>query len=140
MLINLSELTSKQKVWWEKRWPNFPLSEVACPCCGEIDFDLPLILGLDKLQKARNKFGKPLYLNSCHRCWRHNILVKGAPLSMHKKAAFDVSTRGYDRFKILELLKSVGFTTFGLYKTFIHTDIRHNKHWYGSGGKEVWNG
>jgi len=112
--------------WPAERWPNFTAKELACPHCGELYIDRASI---DLIQRARTSFG-PLRINSAHRCIIHNVHVGGAPMSQHKKIAFDVSVRGLDRFAVLRALQGAGFTTFGLYQTFIHTDIRPGRRWY----------
>jgi zinc D-Ala-D-Ala carboxypeptidase len=38
----------------------------------------------------------PLVINSGHRCALHNARVGGAPLSLHKRLAFDVALSGHD--------------------------------------------
>ena len=117
---------------------NFSPKELACSCCGEVYLDIPAIT---MLQHAREIAGFPFKLNSAHRCALHNARVGGAPLSQHKRLAFDVSTRGKDAQAIFRALIQAGFTTFGLYNTFIHTDPRPNRRWYGSKeAKQKWTG
>jgi hypothetical protein len=126
-----------------KHWPwqNFPPDEpyLACPCCGELCIDQD---SMDRLQAARNRLGRPIRLNSGHRCIIHNARVGGAPLSEHKRIAFDISLAGHDRGRVLKALLDSGFTTFGFYQTFIHTDIRSGRRWFGAmpqKEKERWN-
>lgn len=121
-------------------WANFSPDEpnLACPCCGEFWLDHD---AMNQLQAARDIFGRPLRVNSGHRCWLHNARVGGAPKSQHKQIAFDVSTRGYDRRQVLEALRQAGFATFGYYVTFIHADTRQGRRWYGSErARQLWNG
>lgn len=113
--------------WPVERWPNFSAKELACPCCGEAYVEQASI---DMLQEARRRYGAAMTINSAHRCPIHNAHVGGAPLSEHKKIAFDVSIRGRDRWAVLRALQQAGFTTFGFYQTFIHTDIRPGRRWY----------
>ncbi len=121
------------------RWGNFSFKGdpfLACPCCGEFYLDEH---SMDMLQATRKDFARPLRLNSCHRCWHRNVLVGGAPRSEHKLVAFDIVIGSYDRFELLDALKRAGFTTFGLYQTFIHTDRRPNRKWYGGKkARELW--
>jgi len=121
------------------RWENFSPSEFGmhCRCCGEFYL---CEQSLDMLQKARTLAGKPFHLNSGHRCGIHNARVGGAPLSMHKKLAFDISLTGHDKYELLKVLKEAGFTTFGFYKSFIHIDIRPNRKWFGQGARKLWKG
>lgn len=119
------------------RWPNFSPLEIACPCCGEVFLDVD---AMDKLQRTREIMGKPLRINSAHRCPIHNARVGGAPLSQHKKIAFDISTHGHDRQKLYKACVDAGFTTFGFYTTFLHVDTRLGRRWYSSErAKELWN-
>jgi len=123
-----------------ENWPfkNFTPKELACKCCGMVYLDMKSI---SMLQAARDYLGEPMRVNCCHRCETHNAEVGGAPLSEHKKLALDVSTRGKDRLKVLKALKYAGFSTFGLYNTFIHTDPRKGRRWYGSKeARKLWTG
>jgi len=119
------------------RWPNFSAEELACPCCGEYWHDP---YSLDLIQETRNRIAGPLKINSAHRCPTHNEHVDGTPMSEHKKIAFDISLNGHDRFEVHDAAKGPGFSTFGFYKTFIHTDRRPGRQWYGDGAKALWNG
>ena len=127
---------------WDQRWPNFPITEpnLSCSCCGEFYWGPEFYLGLDRLQLVRTETSKPIGFSSVHRCWHYNAIVGGVPLSVHKKAAWDVKIGRHDRHNLLKAMKKASFSTFGLYRTFIHTDIRLNRLWYGHGGKELWNG
>lgn len=119
------------------RWPNFPFNELACRCCGEFYYDPE---SLDRIQQARNLAGRPIFINSGHRCALHNARVGGAPLSEHKKIAFDCSLRGHTPDELLSALKLADFTTFGFYGTFVHTDIRVNRRWSTAAGRKTWTG
>jgi zinc D-Ala-D-Ala carboxypeptidase len=122
-------------------WPNFPPDEpyLACPCCGELWLHKE---SMHRLQRARDLLGRPMRLNSGHRCAIHNARVGGAPLSQHKLIAFDVSLHGHDRQAVLAALLQAGFGSFGFYATFIHTDVRPGRRWFGpisAREKERWN-
>ena len=125
--------------WDKERWPNFSPDEpnLFCPCCGEFYFDP---IGLDMLQNVRKLVGRAIRINSGHRCPIHNVIVGGAPLSEHKKIAYDISIRGQDPGQILIACVKSGFTTFGFYGTFLHTDRRPNRRWITEGGKKTWSG
>lgn len=112
----------------EWRWKNFTAKELSCKCCGEYYHDPE---SLDLLQRSREISGKPYKINSAHRCVEHNKAVGGMPSSMHLKIAFDVSLKGHGKKPLLQALHDGGFTTFGMYASFIHTDIRDYKKWYG---------
>lgn len=122
----------KQDNWF---WKNFSPRELACPCCGEYYHD---IITLNYIQNARDILGSPITVNSAHRCRKHNRKVGGALNSQHLKIAIDVSIRNRDRYKVLSALKEAGFTSFGYYNTFIHTDTRPGRRWYGKGAKKSW--
>jgi uncharacterized protein YcbK (DUF882 family) len=120
------------------RWPNFRIEEFLCPLSGEMYMHEP---SLDALQKFRDLLGQPVYVNSGHRSPVYNAMVGGAPLSMHKKLAFDVSLRNHTgRRSLLGIARTAGFRGIGLYKSFIHLDCRENPaFWYGSGAEKLWN-
>lgn len=117
------------------RWDNFTPEELSCPCCGEY---WHCEQTLDQAQAARDEYGSSLAINSAHRCRKHNRKVGGALNSEHLRIALDISIRGKSEDNILDALKVAGFTTFGLYNSFIHTDIRPNRRWYGKGAKAKW--
>ena len=115
-------------------WLNFSPKELSCKCCGEYFHDPE---SLNRLQTAREISGKPYKINSAHRCVKHNRKVGGMPRSMHLNIAFDVSLNGHDKQELLQALFDGGFSTFGLYSRFIHTDKRPYRLWYGT-SKVVW--
>ncbi len=128
-----------QAPWDEERWPNFHPSEkqLHCACCGEYYHDDET---MDMLQAARNILRAPITLNSGHRCvlWNSHPDVGGSEKSEHLRIAFDVKIGNHDPAKLLSALKRAGFTTFGYYTRFIHTDKRANRKWYGPGGFGFW--
>ena len=91
-------------------------------------------------QAARTYANVPFIVNSAHRCWRHNARVGGAPMSMHKKIAFDTAVTEQTKSVILRALKEAGFTTFGFYGTFIHADKRPGRRWSTAAGRRTWSG
>lgn len=122
--------------WNAKRWPNFTPRELACSHCGEF-YDWPDFI--DLLQWVRTRLGKPIRINSAHRCVRHNLAVGGAPLSQHKKIATDLSIRGQNRLELAALCKAAGFKGFGYYQSFLHVDLGRKRFWYGGdASKEAW--
>ena len=127
-------------LWTPTRWPNFTPGErgLACPCCGEFYHDVEMF---DAIQKARWTLLKPIRFNSGHRCGLHNARVGGAPLSQHKRLAFDIPLEGHNKQDLLEALHEAGFKGFGYYQTFIHVDQGRERFWYGSEkARELWNG
>lgn len=119
-------------------WENFEPWEFACRHCGEL-FWQPY--SLDCIQALRDRRKRPVHLNSAHRCWAHNLRVRGAPQSQHLHVAFDVPWRDESPTELLSDMKSVGFRSIGLYETFIHGDIRPGRLWYGSkAARAMWTG
>ena len=128
--------------WDAGRWPNFTARELACRCadCGGEYWHDPVFL--DALQRARTAFGAPFRVNSAHRCALHNARVGGAPLSMHKRIAADISVVGYSvdpRRALLACCRAAGFRGFGYYGTFLHVDMGRARSWFmGQSGRSTW--
>ena len=118
----------------EWQWRNFTAEELSCPCCGEFYYDPH---SFTMLQHARNHAGKAFVINSAHRCTNHNKAVHGAKNSEHLRIAFDISLAGHDKEELISALFDSGFTTFGMYNSFIHTDRRSYKKWYGT-KQSIW--
>jgi len=123
--------------WNAPRWPHFSAAEIACPCCGET-YVWPE--AIDALERLRAAMIAPLQIDSAHRCALHNARVGGAPLSMHKKLAFDVALTGHDPARLLAEARRAGFRGFGFGQTFLHLDTRARPaHWfYGERSKAKW--
>lgn len=122
------------------RWRNFAPDEpnLACPCCGEFFLDE---VAMDRLQHVRDLLGRPIKINSGHRCPIHNARVGGAPMSRHKlEIAFDISLAGQDPRALFDACREAGFSTFGFYGTFLHTDTRPGRRWFTKAGRTVWQG
>jgi hypothetical protein len=119
------------------RWPCVAPGDIACRCCGET-FSDPA--ALDALERLAETLGEKLIVTSGHRCARHNARVGGAPLSMHKRLAFDIALAGHDRAHLLAAARAAGFTGFGFGQTFLHLDTRARPaHWfYGQRSKDSW--
>lgn len=123
--------------WDALRWPHFARREIACPCCGE----LAILPGaLDALERLRAALHAPLHLTSAHRCALHNARVGGAPLSQHKRLAFDIALRGHDPARLVVAARASGFTGFGYGLSFLHLDGRARPaHWfYGQRSIQQW--
>lgn len=102
------------------------------------EFDSPDVQGsgqlinkdlLDKLDQAREQFGKPIIITSGYRTIRHNFEVGGKQNSSHLKGlAADISCKNSsDRFKLIQILLKVGINRIGIAKSFIHIDIDTDK-------------
>ena len=130
-------MTRAATPWDAARWPHFTLRGIACPCCGEV-YVWPE--ALDALERLHAALASPLAINSGHRCALHNARVGGAPLSLHKKLAFDIALAGHDRAALLAAARGAGFMGFGFGQTFLHLDTRtHSAQWfYGERSKAKW--
>ena len=102
------------------------------------EFDSPDVQGsgqmmdkdfLNLLDQARDRFDKPININSGFRTPAHNESVGGKENSSHLKGlAVDIHIGGSDdRFALYEALRKVGFKRLGVAKTFIHADIDPDK-------------
>lgn len=83
--------------------------------------DALLALVRNVLQPLRDKWGKPLHINSGYRCPTLNALVGGVPTSQHAKGeAADVAAA--DPYKLARVAKDMGlpFDQMILYPTFVH--------------------
>lgn len=123
---------------WRERWPDFHPREFACKHCGQYYHSEKF---LDKIQALRYLIGRPLRINSGHRCRTHNTTVTKNPdsRSQHLTIAADIALQGHDRHELANLAQSVGFTGIGYGSTFLHVDIRPNKtEWFYPGSKQYW--
>ena len=102
------------------------------------EFDSPDVQGsgqlmdtnlLEMLDDVRDKFDKPIHINSGFRTPQHNEDVGGKENSSHLKGlAVDIScTNSKDRFDLINCLLEAGFSRIGVAKTFIHADIDFEK-------------
>ena len=126
-----------QAPWDASRWPHFSAREIACPCCGEICIWPE---ALDALERLRTAMNAPLRIDSGHRCALHNARVGGAPLSLHKRLAFDVALTGHDPGALASAAREAGFRGFGFGQTFLHLDtrVRPARWFYGERSKAKW--
>jgi len=102
------------------------------------EFDSPDVQGsgqlmdkqiLEMLDLVREKFAKPIHINSGYRTSAHNTKVGGKQNSSHLKGlAVDIAcNNSRDRHELLWCLQDVGFNRIGIAKTFIHVDIDKDK-------------
>ncbi len=126
----------------EWRWANFTPGELACRCggrfCGGEYWHDPVFL--DALQTLREAMGAPVSVNSAHRYGLWNAHVGGAPASQHKMIAADIRIACHDPGRLLAAGREAGFGSFGLYRTFIHMDLRAGRRWFGAGARSAWTG
>lgn len=129
--------------WDDKRWPNFGPDEngMACKCCGELFYDE---MYFDALQHMRDIVGVAININSGHRCPKHNADVSGEKqktTSEHLRIALDLSISRFTKppHHLLAAALTAGFRSLGLYKTFIHVDMRPGRFWTsGQQAEEQW--
>jgi len=132
------ELVHRSRVRWDcARWPHFTPRELACHCCGQM---CVWPEALDAIEALRRALDAPLVINSGHRCPLHNARVGGAPLSLHKRLAFDVALTSHDPAKLERAAHASGFRGFGYGHTFRHLHTRaHPARWfYGNRSRSKW--
>ena len=139
LFTNLIEAETALRAVW--RWPHFGVAELACRCgerfCRTEYFHDAVFL--DALEALRAEVGRPLIVNSGHRCAQWNAAVGGAPRSQHKQIAVDLSLIGHDRFELRDSAVALGFTGIGMARTFLHLDRRPRPtRWFYKGARELW--
>jgi zinc D-Ala-D-Ala carboxypeptidase len=107
----------------------FTDKELACRCgCGLLpppDFRA-------KLERLRERFGKPLIVTSGARCAMYNELVSGTGYNgPHTKRACDFGVQGADALHLIDLALEQGFTGIGVQQKgkgrFVHVDDLPNE-------------
>jgi uncharacterized protein YcbK (DUF882 family) len=110
---------------------NFYLQEFECKCgkCKNTIIDAKLV---NSLQKIRDKYNKPVIINSGYRCAKHNSAVGGARNSQHTKGkAADIVVKGIEPREVAAYAASIGLGGIGVYKTFTHVDTRAKRAYWG---------
>ena len=107
----------------------FTRAELACAHCGECRIMEPFT---KELRHLRERFNRPMKVNSCCRCPAHNKAVGGHPRSLHMftdergTCAIDIHIPdGHYRHRLVLMALEQGFSV-GIYHTgsFIHLDLR----------------
>lgn len=106
----------------------FTEAEFACKHCGEAKMDQEFV---DRLNKLRESYGKPLKISSGYRCPQHPIEAKKTMSGMHSTGkAADVAIEGSEAVKLLALSLELGFSGIGVQQKgagrFLHLDTRDN--------------
>ena len=122
-----------QKGSSEKLSANFKIREFDCKgagCCSQTKVDGKLV---EYLQQIRDKFQKPVYIQSGYRCPTHNAKVENAASkSKHMDGlAADIAVEGVTPLEVAQLAEVIGVKGIGLYDDFVHIDTRKTKSfWY----------
>ena len=84
---------------------------------------------LQKLDQAREIYGKSMRVNSGYRTKEHNAKIGGVKNSSHMLGiAADISCKtSKDRFDMVNAFIEVGFKRIGIGSSFIHVDTDENK-------------
>lgn len=102
---------------------NFKLREFECKDGSnttKIDSNL-----LNKLQLLRDTINKPILINSAYRSQNYNKKVGGSPRSQHMLGkAVDIKVNGLTPTEVAKKAEETGFNGIGIYKTFVHLDVR----------------
>ena len=109
---------------------NFKLSELVCK-----DGSNKTIFyqeDIEKLQKIRDFFGKPITIVSAYRTKEYNTLIGGAVNSFHLLGrAYDIKIHGVSSSLVAYIAIKMGFKGIGIYKTetanFTHVDSREEE-------------
>lgn len=113
--------------------PNFRSREFDCKgkgCCSQTKIDEKLV---EYLQQIRDKFQKPVYIQSGYRCVTHNAKVaNAASKSKHMDGmAADITVDGVEPLEVARFAESIGVKGIGHYEDFVHIDTREKKSfWY----------
>lgn len=111
---------------------NFNRREFACKgssCCGgSAPVDSKLV---EALQELRDLAGEPIMITSGFRCLAHNSTIRGASqTSQHTVGrAADIVCGSLSPRELMELAEKVKWFKnggIGLYRTFLHVDVRPN--------------
>lgn len=106
-------------------YKNFEPYEFDCKHSGENKMRPEF---MQKLQHLRDKFGKPMPINSGYRSPTHPIEARKSKPGKHAEGiAADIGVRGADAVELLKLALELGFTGIGIAQKggsrFIHLDI-----------------
>jgi len=115
---------------------HFKYNDFKCPCCDMLKLIPRFYKHVEMLERMRLEAGFPIVVNSGYRCPRHNEIVGGRPKSQHLIFATDIRPAIEEHeldvmpHKIRQLYKialDLDFNGIGLYKNFIHLDLRSDK-------------
>ncbi|WP_444941237.1 D-Ala-D-Ala carboxypeptidase family metallohydrolase [Microbulbifer sp. ZKSA004] len=102
----------------------FKESELACRCCGKNHFKDET---LKRLIRVRERFGKPMVINSGYRCPAHNARLN-ATMTHATGQAVDVQVALGRAYRLIQIAQEEGFTGIGVKqkgsfkRRFLHLD------------------
>jgi zinc D-Ala-D-Ala carboxypeptidase len=113
------------------RWPNFGPDEFRCKHTGHLKMHAGF---MDRLQKLRTAYGKPMRITSGYRDPLHPIeAAKDKPGAHSTGRACDVGVQGADALRLVALAVQLGFTGIGVQQKgsvrFIHLDDLSGPEW-----------
>lgn len=110
---------------------SFHSREFECRCgfssCKQQKVSVELV---ERLQKARDEFGKPVHVTSGYRCQQHNLLIGSKDTSQHPlgnavdSVPSEHTTDSLDEWVMI--LKKY-FKAIGIAVNFIHVDTRQDR-------------
>lgn len=110
---------------------NFSDDELRCKCgCGKLNPNPHFSKFMDKVQRLRSLYGKPLGVSSAYRCLDHPVEIRKKRAGMHSIAAIDLKVTSTDAYELLSLALKLGFTGIGINQKgshserFLHLDER----------------
>lgn len=107
---------------WEL-YPNFSKEEFDCKHTGENKMQHEF---MEKLQRIRQVFGKPMKITSGFRSVKHPIEARKTHSNGEHTQGMCADVycdNGADRFKLIQLALANGITRIGIAKNFLHLGI-----------------
>ena len=112
--------------WPSERWRNISFQEWACSYSGKCLVDE---IFLDKVQRVRNQYGRPLIITSGYRSEEHPVEAKKDSRGAHTFGrALDIKVHGHNAWELLDIVMEEIFLGVGISKRgdvnsrFIHLD------------------
>lgn len=129
----MAQIEYAEENWDNERWPNVGWKEVACRHTGTCSVD-PVFI--DRLQKLRDEYGKPIRITSGYRSPEHPVEAKkpGKTGAHTRGIAVDIQVSGHDAYLLLGIATQMNFAGIGLAQQgapserFIHLDDAEHEH------------
>lgn len=112
----------------DKQFPNFKVSEFACKDGSDVILINPYLI--EVLEKIRNHFGKNIRINSGYRTPSYNSGLRSKSKNVAKTSqhmfgnAADITISGVTPKEIYNFVNSFHEGGLGLYRNFVHVDVR----------------